>query len=129
MPSLSVRWNAPISRFSTHRHAPEQAPALGRLRDAGLDDLRRRARVMSSPAKSMLPLRGRSRPEIVFSVVDLPAPLAPSSVTISPSPTVERDALERVDRAVVGVHVRELEQRARGPGGGGRAHAVALVPR
>ncbi len=37
-------------------------------------------------------------PEIVRSVVDLPAPFAPISVTISPWRTVERDALEGLDR-------------------------------
>ena len=44
-------------------------------------------RVMSSPLKLMLPLRACRRPQTVFSVVDLPAPLAPIRVTISPSLT------------------------------------------
>ena len=35
----------------------------------------------------LLPLRGRSSPETVRRVVVLPAPLAPSSVTISPGKT------------------------------------------
>ena len=39
---------------------------------------------MRSPSNEMPPLRGRSRPEIVRSVVDLPAPFAPMSATISP---------------------------------------------
>ena len=39
------------------------------------------------PAKAIVPCRGFSRPTIVFSVVDLPAPFAPISVTISPSNT------------------------------------------
>ena len=42
---------------------------------------------MSWPWKSMAPVFGFRRPEIVRSVVDLPAPFAPMSVTISPSST------------------------------------------
>ena len=42
---------------------------------------------MSRPSKRMLPWRGRLSPLIARSVVDLPAPLAPISVTISPAPT------------------------------------------
>ena len=42
---------------------------------------------MPLPSKLIKPLRGLSRPETVFSVVDLPAPFAPISVTISPSLT------------------------------------------
>ena len=40
--------------------------------------------VMSVPLKRIRPCRGRLRPWIERSVVDLPAPLAPISVTISP---------------------------------------------
>ena len=43
---------------------------------------------MSSPWKRIVPWRGRLSPLIERSVVDLPAPFAPSSVTISPSRTV-----------------------------------------
>ena len=43
--------------------------------------------VMSSPPNRMLPSRGWLRPLIERSVVDLPAPFAPISVTISPSRT------------------------------------------
>ena len=42
----------------------------------------------SRPFQRIRPADGRTRPEIARSVVDLPLPLAPSSVTISPSPTV-----------------------------------------
>ena len=42
--------------------------------------------VMTRP-KLIMPMRGRSSPATVFSVVDLPAPLAPISVTISSSCT------------------------------------------
>ena len=41
--------------------------------------------VMSTPPKTMLPSRAWGLPQIVIISVDLPAPLAPISVTISPS--------------------------------------------
>ena len=40
--------------------------------------------VMSSPRNSILPALGRSRPEMVRSVVVLPAPLPPMRVTMDP---------------------------------------------
>ena len=40
--------------------------------------------VSISPAKRMSPFCGVSTPAIMRTVVDLPAPLAPSSATISP---------------------------------------------
>ena len=43
---------------------------------------------MSPPSKRIVPWRGRLMPLIARSVVDLPAPFAPMSVTISPWPTV-----------------------------------------
>ena len=42
---------------------------------------------MLDPSKEMEPLRGLTRPAMAFSVVDLPAPLAPIRVTISPAGT------------------------------------------
>ena len=45
------------------------------------------------------------------SVVDLPAPFAPMSVTISPWPERQRDALQRLDRAVGDAQVADLEHR------------------
>src|SRR5215216_4443016 len=42
---------------------------------------------MSLPSKTIVPLRGRSRPKIVLISVDLPAPLGPITVTTSPSRT------------------------------------------
>ncbi len=87
MPSLSRALEGAHLEVLEHGHAPEQAPAFRRLRDAGLDDLRRAAAREIVAVEVIVPLRGRIRPEIVLSVVDLPAPLAPRSVTISPSPT------------------------------------------
>ena len=43
---------------------------------------------ISAPWKTIRPVRGGTMPEIERSVVDLPAPLAPMSVTISPSRTL-----------------------------------------
>ena len=43
-------------------------------------------------------------PQIVISRVDLPAPLAPIRVTISPSLDRQIDAVQRLDRAVEGMH-------------------------
>ena len=43
--------------------------------------------VMSSPSKTTRPWRARGLPQIVISSVDLPAPLAPIRVTISPCAT------------------------------------------
>ncbi len=43
--------------------------------------------VMFLPLNVIVPLRGRLRPLMERSVVDFPAPLAPISVTISPSRT------------------------------------------
>ena len=42
----------------------------------------------SSPAEEDRPERGRSSPKIVLIRVDLPAPLGPTIVTISPSRTL-----------------------------------------
>ena len=43
--------------------------------------------VMSAPAKETLPFCGSMAPQIVFSTVVLPAPLAPRMVTMRPSAT------------------------------------------
>ena len=81
-----LRANAPSSRFSwTVMRAKTGGPRAPGRRPA------RRSRAAASvdalAARGDLALRGRSRPEIVRSVVDLPAPFEPISVTISPSST------------------------------------------
>ena len=48
---------------------------------------------------------------IDFSVVVLPAPLRPSSVTTSPGAHVEVDAVQDVRLAVPGLQVLDREQR------------------
>jgi hypothetical protein len=42
------------------------------------------SRSMRSPANAIVPARGRVSPDMVRSIVDLPAPLAPRSATTSP---------------------------------------------
>ena len=61
--------------------------ALGRLRDAQPHDLLRRRLADLAALESIEPSRGGVSPEIERSVVDLPAPFEPISVTISPSST------------------------------------------
>ena len=58
---------------------------------------------------------------MVLSVVVLPAPLAPMSVTISPVVHGQGDAPQGVDAAVVGVEVGDLEQ------GHGQAESAAAA--
>ena len=64
---------------------------------------------MSAPSNVIVPGDGRSSPEIVRSVVVLPAPFEPISATSSPSPTLQRHALQRADVAVLDVDVVELK--------------------
>ena len=85
--SLSGRVKPPISRFSStvicwkmRRPSGQSAMPCFTISDAWM-------RARSLPPKWMLPSRGRSSPATVFSVVDLPAPFAPISVTTSPSST------------------------------------------
>ena len=65
--------------------------------------------VMSSPSKVMRPLVTGRTPEIVLSVVVLPAPLAPMSVTISPSSTWSDTPRSACDLAVVDVDVARAQ--------------------
>ena len=69
---------------------------------------------MSVPAKVMVPLRARGLPKMVIISVDLPAPLAPISATISPSLTDDRDAVQRADVAVICLDALDLKQRFAG---------------
>ncbi len=67
--------------------------ALRHLCQTGFHDLVGAHALDGSCPSSDGPGRGFSRPEMVFSVVDLPAPLAPIRVTISPSFTVKETPL------------------------------------
>ena len=79
----------------------KHAPALGAVRDAELQHAPR------GGARDVLALEGHapaalggSTPEIAFSVVVLPAPLAPMRLTSSPLFHFERQAAHRGDLAV-----------------------------
>ena len=87
MPPLSLREYAPRRRFSctvsagnTSRPSGERLMPCSTIRKAG-------TLVMFFPLKVMAPVWDFTRPVIAESVVDLPAPLEPISVTISPSLT------------------------------------------
>ena len=54
-----------------------------------------------------------SRPETARSSVVLPAPLGPSSATISPAPIAQVDAVQHADLAVAGGQPCDVQQRLR----------------
>ena len=83
----SVRWNAPISRFSVTLMRGKSLRPSGDCEMPRLTIWCGGIDVTSVPWKKILPLRGWLSPLIERSVVDLPAPFAPMSVTISPSCT------------------------------------------
>ena len=59
--------------------------------------------VMSVPRRRIVPAVGSTRRRMHFAIVDLPLPDSPTSPSISPWPSVERDAVDRVhDRAAAG---------------------------
>ena len=102
---------APICRFSS-------TVMRGKMRrPSGACASLRRAiswvgrRVMSRPAKAMLPSRARGLPQMVIISVDLPAPLAPIRVTISPSLTSRSTPLQRHHAAVEGLDAAHREER------------------
>ena len=66
-------------------------------------------RVMSWPSNTMLPCAACGLPQMVISRVDLPAPLAPIRVTISPVLDLDVDAVQRLDVAVEGVDARDCQ--------------------
>ena len=67
--------------------------------------------ISSRPSKRTEPVRWPTMPMIDFSVVVLPAPLRPSSVTTSPARTSKVDAMEDVRLAVPGLQAFDREQR------------------
>ena len=62
--------------------------------------------ISSRPSKRTEPVRWPTMPMIDLSVVVLPAPLRPSSVTTSPARTSKVDAVQDVRLAVPGLQVR-----------------------
>ena len=67
-------------------------------------------REMSWPSKMISPVRARGLPQIVIIKVDLPAPLAPISVTISPLFTSTSTPRQRDDLAVVGLDAADCQK-------------------
>ena len=67
--------------------------------------------ISSRPSKRTEPVRWPTMPMIDFSVVVLPAPLRPSSVTTSPWLHVEGHAVQDVRLAVPGLQVLDRKQR------------------
>ena len=65
---------------------------------------------MGFPSKRISPLRDELTPHMDMRVVDLPAPLAPMSVTISPSSTL-RKRPQSLNLAVKGVDTIKLKHR------------------
>ena len=89
MPSVSERAKAPSSRLSStvsrgkiRRPSGECARPFVTTRWAGVLSIR-------SPSNQISPDSARSRPEMVRSVVVLPAPLVPSSDTTCPCSTLK----------------------------------------
>ena len=73
--------------------------------------------VMSSPSKVMRPAVTAAPRRSSSAWWSCPAPLAPMSVTISPSSTASDTPAERLDLAVVDVDVVELKQHRMAPPG------------
>ena len=102
------------SRFSSHVEAREDAALLRAEGDAeARDAVATAGRSSPCPRTRSSPRAGRTMPMIDFSVVVLPAPLRPSSVTTSPLAHVEVDAVQDVRLAVPGVQAAHAQQRAR----------------
>ena len=107
-----------------HAHPREEPPPLGRLRDPELHDLVR------GPIRDLLALEADRSPPRAVEAVDraerrrLAGAVRADQRDDLALPDVDRDALERFDRAVVGVDVLELEDEL-----AGSAHAVAALPR
>ena len=100
---------APMSRFSSTVMCRNTWRPSGTCARPLSTILWARTPLMLLPLYSTSPVRGFKRPEMVFRVVDLPAPLAPIRVTISPALTVEGDILYGVDVAVVDVDAVHLQ--------------------
>ena len=84
-----------------HRQRGQDRAAFGHLHQAALDDPVRSAAASVPRLRSDRPGRAAcTSPDSASSVVDLPAPLAPTSVRISPAFDFEVDALHRFDVAV-----------------------------
>ena len=66
---------------------------------------------MSTPSKRTVPRCGRTVPEITLNSVVLPAPLGPTSPTISPAATESETLVERAQAAELDADVAQLKHR------------------
>ena len=89
LPSMELfgRVYAPISRFSSTVICANTRRPSGHCARPSWTILLGAIVLIGVPINSIVPVFARSRPEIVFRTVLLPAPFAPISVTISPSLT------------------------------------------
>ena len=87
MPALSVRVNAPIRRLSLTLISGKTRRPSGTMTMPILTMASGAAPSIRFPAKCTVPLRSRRRPVMARRIELLPAPLAPISATVSPSPT------------------------------------------
>ena len=95
-----------------HRQVGEtRAAPRARSRGPGARSGAAAGRRSSWPAKRIRPRVGRTRPMMLFSVVDLPAPLRPSSATTSPRADLEAHVVQDVRAAVVAVQAGDLKHR------------------
>ena len=94
MVSLFLIRNAPIARFSSTLRLEKIILPSGTWQSPLATILCAGSPAMGSPKNEMEPDAGRSNPEIVRSVVVLPAPLPPMRVTIAPFGT-SREIPER----------------------------------
>jgi hypothetical protein len=110
-----------------HGHAGKEPTSLGRLRDAHLDDVVRRASRDVFALEVDLPLARRVQPVDRAQRRRLAGPVRTDQGHDLALAHLERDALQRLDRAVERVDVVEAERHlARGRSG---AHVVAALPR
>ena len=78
------------------------------LRTVSNDELR----VMSSPLNTILPRRGGVKPTIELTSVVLPTPLRPEQAENLALLELQRQSLQDVGVAVIGVNVLDFEDRA-----------------
>ena len=98
-------------RFSSTVMPREQPPALGHERDTHRDALvRAHRRDVPTVERRCRPPQGRCAPAMVRSSVVLPAPLAPTNATISPSPTARSRLAHRLQEAVTSIQPFDREQ-------------------
>ncbi len=69
--------------------------------------------VMSRPSKTTRPAVGATRPDTARAKVLLPAPFTPRTARTDPGTTSDRDAEQRLGRAVTDVESGDLEQGGR----------------